>query len=31
VRTPIGPIRADLAHGVRVGGYRVHFSVGFNF
>jgi len=31
VRTPIGPIRADLAHGVRVGGYRVHLSVGFNF
>lgn len=31
VRTPIGPIRADLAYGERVSGYRVHFSVGFNF
>ena len=31
VRTPIGPIRADLAYGERVHGFRVHFSVGFNF
>ncbi|MEA3194605.1 MAG: translocation and assembly module TamA [Betaproteobacteria bacterium] len=31
VRTPIGPIRADLAYGERVSDYRVHFSVGFNF
>jgi len=31
VRTPIGPIRADLAYGQRVSGFRVHFSVGFNF
>ena len=31
VRTPIGPIRADLAYGDRVNGFRVHFSVGFNF
>ena len=30
-RTPIGPIRADLAYGQRVSGFRVHFSVGFNF
>ena len=31
VRTPIGPIRADLAYGERVHGFRAHFSVGFNF
>jgi translocation and assembly module TamA len=31
VRTPIGPIRADLAYGERNSEYRVHFSVGFNF
>jgi translocation and assembly module TamA len=31
VRTPIGPIRADLAYGERVSEFRVHFSVGFNF
>lgn len=31
VRTPIGPIRADLAYGERVSGFRLHFSVGFNF
>ena len=31
VRTPIGPIRADVAYGERVSDYRVHFSVGFNF
>jgi translocation and assembly module TamA len=31
VRTPIGPIRADVAYGERVNGFRVHFSVGFNF
>jgi translocation and assembly module TamA len=31
VRSPIGPIRADLAYGERVSGWRVHFSVGYNF
>ena len=31
VRTPIGPIRADLAYGERNSEVRVHFSVGFNF
>ncbi|OAI51191.1 hypothetical protein AYO46_08465 [Betaproteobacteria bacterium SCGC AG-212-J23] len=31
VRTPIGPIRADLAYGERAHDFRVHFSVGFNF
>ena len=31
VRTPIGPIRADLAYGVRDSAFRVHFSVGYGF
>jgi len=31
VRSPIGPIRADVAYGERVSGWRLHFSVGFNF
>ena len=31
VRTPIGPIRFDVAYGERTSEYRVHFSVGFNF
>jgi translocation and assembly module TamA len=31
VRSPIGPIRADLAYGERVSGFRVHLSVGYNF
>jgi translocation and assembly module TamA len=31
VRSPIGPIRADVAYGERVSGFRLHFSVGFNF
>lgn len=30
-RTPIGPIRADLAYGERTGELRVHFSVGYTF
>lgn len=30
-RTPIGPIRADLAYGERTGDLRLHFSVGFTF
>jgi translocation and assembly module TamA len=30
-RTPIGPIRADLAYGERINQYRLHFSVGFTF
>jgi len=31
VRTPIGPIRADLAYGARDSAFRVHFSVGYGF
>ena len=31
VRTPIGPIRADLAYGQETHSFRLHFSVGFNF
>jgi translocation and assembly module TamA len=31
VRTPIGPIRADLAYGQRTHELRLHFSVGFSF
>jgi translocation and assembly module TamA len=31
VRTPIGPIRADLAYGEETGQWRLHFSVGFTF
>jgi translocation and assembly module TamA len=30
-RTPIGPIRADLAYGERSQDIRLHFSVGFTF
>jgi translocation and assembly module TamA len=31
VRTPIGPIRADLAYGQQTHEVRLHFSVGFSF
>jgi translocation and assembly module TamA len=31
VRTPIGPIRADLAYGQETHSFRLHFSVGFSF
>ena len=31
VRTPIGPIRADLAYGQQTHQIRLHFSVGFTF
>ncbi len=30
-RTPIGPIRADLAYGQEVHSLRLHFSVGYTF
>jgi len=30
-RTPIGPIRADLAYGARDSSWRLHFSVGYGF
>jgi len=30
-RTPIGPVRADLAYGTRTEQIRLHFSVGFTF
>ena len=30
-RTPIGPIRADLAYGARDSDWRLHFSVGYGF
>lgn len=30
-RTPIGPVRADLAYGVEERSLRLHFSVGFTF
>lgn len=30
-RTPIGPVRADLAYGERTGEFRLHFSVGYSF
>jgi translocation and assembly module TamA len=30
-RTPIGPIRADIAYGQRTGEFRLHFSVGYGF
>ena len=30
-RTPIGPIRADLAYGALNSDWRVHFSVGYGF
>ncbi len=31
LRTPIGPVRADLAYGMETDQYRLHFSVGFTF
>jgi translocation and assembly module TamA len=31
LRTPIGPVRLDLAYGFRDSGIRLHFSVGFRF
>lgn len=30
-RTPIGPIRGDLAYGEKTGSLRLHFSVGYSF
>ena len=30
-RTPIGPVRADIAYGERTGEFRLHFSVGYSF
>jgi translocation and assembly module TamA len=30
-RTPIGPIRADLAYGEKTSEFRIHFSVGYTF
>ncbi len=30
-RTPIGPIRADLAYGEETTQYRLHFSIGYTF
>ena len=30
-RTPIGPIRADLAYGEETSAFRIHFSVGYTF
>jgi translocation and assembly module TamA len=30
-RSPIGPLRADLAYGRRTGKVRLHFSAGFSF
>ena len=30
-RTPIGPIRADLADGAKTSDWRLHFSVGYGF
>jgi len=30
-RTPIGPIRADLAYGAKTSDWRLHFSVGYGF
>lgn len=30
-RTPIGPVRADVAYGERTGELRLHFSVGYAF
>ena len=30
-RTPIGPVRADLAYGQRTSEWRLHFSVGYAF
>lgn len=31
VKTPIGPVRADLAYGFEEKAIRIHFSVGFGF
>ncbi len=31
LRTPIGPVRVDLAYGFRDASVRLHFSVGFRF
>jgi translocation and assembly module TamA len=31
LRTPIGPIRADLAYGQKTSEWRLHFSVGYTF
>ena len=30
-RTPIGPVRVDVAYGEEVKAWRLHFSVGFVF
>ena len=30
-RTPIGPIRADIAYGEETRAFRLHFSVGYSF
>jgi translocation and assembly module TamA len=30
-RSPVGPVRGDVAYGERTGKVRLHFSVGFNF
>ena len=30
-RTPLGPVRADLAYGERTQEFRLHFSVGYSF
>jgi translocation and assembly module TamA len=30
-RTPIGPVRADVAYGERTDEFRLHFSVGYSF
>lgn len=31
LRSPIGPLRADIAYGERTGEFRLHFSVGYIF
>jgi translocation and assembly module TamA len=30
-KSPIGPVRADVAYGERTGSVRIHFSVGYSF
>ncbi|MGH8638569.1 MAG: autotransporter assembly complex protein TamA, partial [Burkholderiales bacterium] len=30
-KSPIGPVRADIAYGERTGNVRIHFSVGYSF
>jgi translocation and assembly module TamA len=30
-RSPIGPVRGDIAYGERTGNIRIHFSVGYSF